>query len=185
MLVQESAWSERVVHAIAERVAQLGLGHPAVQGERGDDVHVVDSRIGREVEHCFDHALTHVGTAHRWQRQADVVERDRQLHAREQQLGEWVLIDRVEQRVEDRTVDVVDRIERLGAVDDAAATGWQLLETEAFTSPEHDRWRVAVHLEDESGARHQCFSFVGVRRSKAILIAPRRPAAAAWAIASS
>ena len=91
VLVERAARMERVVDAIAERVAQLVLVHPAVQAEGGDDVHVVDARLGGEVEHRLDHALAGVGRAHLRQRQADVVERDRQLHAGEQQRRQRIL----------------------------------------------------------------------------------------------
>ena len=109
MLVEHPARVERVVDAVTERVAQLVLVHPPVQAEGGDEVHVVDAGVGGEVEHGLDHPLAGVGAAHLRQRQADVVERDRQLHPREQQRGQRILIDRVEQRMADRAVDVVDR----------------------------------------------------------------------------
>ena len=108
VLVEHAARVERVVDAVAECVAQLVLVHPSVQAERGDDVHVVDAGLGRHVEHRLDHALADVGASHLRQRQADVVERDRQLHAGEQQRGQRVLVVRVQQRVLDRAVDVVE-----------------------------------------------------------------------------
>ena len=114
VLVEQAARRERVVHAVADGVAQLGLGHPPVQGEGADQVDVVDAGLGGEVEHGLDDALADVGPAHLRQRQADVVERDRQLHAREQQRRQRVLVDRVEQGVADRAVDVVERRQRLG-----------------------------------------------------------------------
>ena len=176
MLVERAARVERVVDPVAERVAQLVLVHPAVQAERGDDVHVVDAGVGGEIEHCFDDALAVVGRAHLRQRQADIVERDRQLHPREQLRRQRILVVRVQQRVADRAVDVVDRVERLGRIDHAAATGGQLLEAEVLAAPEHDRGSGAIHFEDESGARHQVpLSLM----SKATFTAPRRPAEAA------
>jgi len=98
-------------------------------------VHVVDSGCGRKIEHRFDHALARIGTTHLRQRQADVVERDGELHAREQLCGQWVLLVRVQQRMADRAVDVADRLERLGRVDHATATGGQLLEAEVLSTP--------------------------------------------------
>ena len=56
---------------------------------------VVDAGLGGEVEHGLDDPLADVGPAHLRQRQADVVEGDRQLHAREQQRRQRVLVDRV------------------------------------------------------------------------------------------
>ena len=70
---------------------------------------VVDAGLGGEVEHGLDDPLADVGPAHLRQRQADVVEGDRQLHPREQQRRQRVLVDRVEQGVADGAVDVVER----------------------------------------------------------------------------
>jgi hypothetical protein len=181
VLVQQTARGECVVHAVADGVAQFGLGHPSVQGEGGDDVHVVDATLGGEVEHGLDDALADVGAAHLRQRQADVVERDRQLHAGEQQLRERVLVDRVQQRMTDRAVDVVERLEWLRGVDDARAVRRQLLEAEPLAAPEQGRWRVAIDVEDETWSRHYFSSLM----SKTTLTAPRGPALAAWAMASA
>ena len=148
---------ERVVHAVAEGVAQLGLGHPPVQGEGGDQVHVVDAGLGGEVEHGLDHPLAHVGPAHLRQRQAHVVEGDRQPHAREQQGRQRVLVDGMVEGVADGAVDVVERRQRLGGVDHPAAVGRQLLEAEALAAPEQRGRRRAVDVEDESGSRHLSF----------------------------
>ena len=108
---------KRVVDAIAERVAQLVLVHPPVQTQRGDDVDVVDACVSGEIEHCLDDSLAVVGRAHLGQRQADVVEGDRQLHPREQLRGQRILVVRMQQRVADRAVDVFDRGQRLGRID--------------------------------------------------------------------
>ena len=64
MVVEATVGRERVVDPIAYGVAQLGLGHPAVEGEGGDEVHVVDAGLRGHVEHGFDHPLAHVRTAH-------------------------------------------------------------------------------------------------------------------------
>jgi hypothetical protein len=52
-----------------------------VQRERGDQVDVLDARAVGALEHLLDDPRADVRLAHRRQRQADVVERDRQLHA--------------------------------------------------------------------------------------------------------
>ena len=57
--------SEGVVHAVADRVPELGLGHAAVQGEGGDQVDIVDAGLRGDVEHGLDDPLAHVGAAHR------------------------------------------------------------------------------------------------------------------------
>ena len=51
--------------------------------------------------------------------------------------GSWSM--RVQQRVADGAVDVVDGRQRLGRVDDAAAAGRQLLEAEVLAAPEQHR----------------------------------------------
>ena len=144
-------FAKRFIH---ECVAQLVLVHAAVQAERGDQVHIVDTGFSDKVEHCLDHSLAVVGALHLRQRQADIVERDGQLHTREQQRGQRVLVDRVQQGMTDCPVDVLDRIERLRWVDHAAATGGQLFEAETLTAPEQDRRRGAIDIEDESGTGH-------------------------------
>ena len=155
MVVQRAVRRERVVHAVADGVPQLLLGHATVQRKRGDEVDVVDARGRGLVEHGFDHPLTDVGAAHRRQRQGDVVEADRELHARvEQRAQRLAVAERVRERMADLGVDVVDALERLGGVDDAAAAGGQPLEPEALAVVEQDRRRRPVDLEHEPGTRH-------------------------------
>ena len=181
VLVEHAARVEGVEDAVAEHVAQFVVVHPAVQPERSDDVDVVDAGLGGEVEHGFDDALTVVGSAHLGQRQARVVEHDRELHVGAEERRERLHVDRVEQRVADLAVEVVEARQRLGWVDHPAAVGGELLEAEPFAPPEQDGGRRAVDVEHESGAWHQAVFLM----SKAILVAPRRPAAAAWAMAST
>ena len=127
VLGQQAVRGEGVVDPVAERVAQLVLGHAPVQGERGDQHDVVDARLGRHVEHRLDDHLADVGRLHRRQRQRDVVEADRQLHARAQQRRQRVAVaDRVQQGVADGPVRVLDRLHRLGGVDDPAPLGQRL-----------------------------------------------------------
>ncbi len=182
VLGEQAAGLERVVDAIAECVTELELVHAAVQGERGDQLHVVDPGVGRHRQYLLDDPLAQVGAAHLGEWQRHVVEGDRQLHAREEQRRQRVHVDRVEQRGADGAVDVVDRIERLGRIDHPAAVGGELLQAEALTVPEQGGRRRLVDVEDETGSGHQESS---LRRSNAIFTAPRRPAVAAWAIAST
>ena len=178
---------EGVVDAVADGVAELGLGHATVEREGRDEVHVVDTGGGGQVEHGLDDALADVGPAHRRERQADVVERDGQLHARlEQRVQRGRVAERVVEGMADGGVGILEGLERLGRVEHAAATGGQLLEPEPLAVVEEDRWGRAVDLEDEPRTGHQMLSLSrSDRRSKAILTAPRAPAAAAWAMASS
>ncbi len=183
VVVEPALGGERVVDPVTDRAPQLGLGHPSVQCECGDELDVVDTGVGRHVEHGFDDALADVGPLHLGQRQRDVVERDRQLHPRTQQRGQRLGVERVEQRVADRTVDVVHAIERLGCVDGPGA-GRQLVQAQALAVVEQQRGSGAVDVEDEPGAGHQRFLSRSLRMSNAIFTPPRRPAVAACSIAS-
>ena len=76
--------------------------------------------------------------------------------------------------------------QRLARVEDPAAAGGEPLEPERLAVVEEDRRRGAIDVEDEAGTGHQMLSLSrSDRRSKAILTAPRVPASAAWAMASS
>ena len=158
VLVEHAARVEGVVDAVAEHVAQLVLVHPAVQTEGGDDVDVVDAGGGRQVEHGLDDPLAVVGAAHLGQRQAGVVEHDRQLHVGLQQRRQRLHVDRIEQGVADRAVEIFDSVQRLRRVDHPAAVGRQLLEAEPLAAPEQDRRRRPVDLEHESRTWHGEFS---------------------------
>ena len=83
---------------------------------------------------------------------------------------------------------------RLGRVDHAAAVGRQLLEAEPFAVPEQWRCRAVesstVDVEYEGrGSEASTVEYStgdrGHHGSKAIFTAPRRPAVAAWAMAST
>ena len=181
VVVEPATRSEGVVHPVADRVAQLVLGHAPVQGEGGDDLDVVDAGGGRRVEHRLDDALAHVGLAHLREREADVVEADGELHVGEEERGQRLRVaQRILERSGDRAVDVLHPRKRFRGVDDPATACGKLLEREALAVVEQDRWGGAVDVDDQSGAGHQ-----GVfLRSNAILVAPRRPASAAWEMAS-
>ena len=75
---------EGVEDAVAQGVAQLGVGHAPVQRQRRDQHHVVDAGLGGQLENLLDHELAHVGTAHGGERQRHVVEGDGERHARAQ-----------------------------------------------------------------------------------------------------
>ena len=183
MLGQQPVRGEGVIDPVAQGVTELVLGHAPVQGQSGDEHDVVDPGVGRHVEHGLDDHLADVGCLHRGERQRDVVEADRQLHAGVEQLGQRVAVaERMEQGVADGAVGIVERLHRLGRVDHPAALG-QGLGGEALAVPEQGRRRGLVHLEHETGtAAHRVCPFV---MSNAIFTDPRRPAAPAWATASS
>ena len=183
VLGEQAVRGEGVVDPVAQGVAQLRLGHAAVQGQGGHQHDVVDPRLGRHVQHRLDDHLAHVGRLHLRQRKGDVVEADRQLHAGRKQRRQRVAVThRVQQRVADGLVRILDRLDRLGRVDHPAPLG-QGLEGEALAVPEQGRWGRLVHLEHEAGsAAHRACPF---RTSNAIFTEPRRPAAPAWTTASS
>ena len=187
MVVEVALGRERVVDPVADGVAQLGLGHAAVQGQGGDEVHVVHAGGGGDVEHGLDDPLAHVGPPHRREGQADVVEADGELHARVQQRSQRrAVAEGLSQRTTDLGVGVLEGFERLAGVEDSAATGGETLQAQALAVVEQDGRGRAVDLEDEARAGHQRLSLSrSARRSKAILTAPRRPAVAAWSMASS
>ena len=155
VVVEQAVRRERVVHAVADGVAQLGLGHAPVQGQGGDQVDVVDARGRGEVEHRLDHALAHVGASHRGEREADVVEGDRELHPGPEQGAERLgVAEGVVEGVADGAVDVVERVEGLARVQHAAPAGGEPLEAERLAVVEQDRRGRLVDLQDEAGAGH-------------------------------
>ena len=85
VLGEEAVGGEGVVDPVAQGVAQLGLGHAAVERQGGDQHHVVHPGGRRQVEHLLDDELADVGGLHRGQREGDVVEADGEAHARAEQ----------------------------------------------------------------------------------------------------
>ncbi len=81
VVVGELVRPERAEDPLADDRLDLGRGHPAVQRVGDDQLDVVDAGLGGAREDGLDDPLADVGQAHRRQRQADVVEGDRQLHA--------------------------------------------------------------------------------------------------------
>ena len=123
------------------------------------------------------------------------------IEQRAQRLGvpEWIV-----EGVPDGLVRIGERRERLGPVDDPAPDG-EPFEPEALTVPDQRRRSRSVDLEDEAWPRAHFASLVVpaesgllgrtvldasrpdplLRMSNTIFTAPRRPAAAACATASS
>ena len=106
VVVERALRGEGVIDAIAERMTKLVLGHAAMERQRSDEVYVIDTGCGGHIEHLLDDALPNVGLPHGRQRQRDVVEGDRQLHAGLEELGQGIVVDRFEQRVTDRRFGV-------------------------------------------------------------------------------
>ena len=204
VLHQQAVGREGLEDAVAEGVAELGIGHPAVKSERGDQHDIVDAGVRREIEDRFDHPLAHVGGAHGRQGERDVVERDRQPHAREKQRAQRLgVTEGIVEGMSDRLVGIGERSKGLGPVDDPRPDG-KPLEPEALAVPNQGRRSRSVDFEDEAGPRAHIASLVvsaafglpalvlgasgpdpPLRMSNTIFTAPRRPAAAACATASS
>ena len=84
-------------------------------------MNVVNAVIGQRLEHHVKHPLAQVGPLHLRQRQADVVDRDRDAHVgvelREQRVG----VFRMQQRVANRYVGIGQRFKRRRRIDDPGA----------------------------------------------------------------
>ena len=48
-VVEKALGGERLVDTVPDRVAEFTLGHPTVDGQGGDQVHVIDTGVGRQV----------------------------------------------------------------------------------------------------------------------------------------
>ena len=156
VLQEPAVGRESIEDAVAQRVAQLGVGHAAVQPERGDEHHVVDASIGCQVEHRLDDPLAVVGPAHGRQWQGEVVKGDRQAHAGVQQFGErGAVAERLDQGAPDGRVGVGEGGQRFWRINDAAAVGGQAFEAETFPVPDEHGGCGAVYFEDEPGTGHQ------------------------------
>jgi len=160
-----------------------------VQRQGADQDDIIHAGGGGHVEHRLDDPLAVVRLFHGRQWQRDVVEGDREAHAGFQQRRQRRRVTgRVQQGEADGLVGVRQRLHRLGRVEDAAAH-WEAKQPESFAMPGEGGRGGTIDLEDEPGTRHQaCVSlernFRVFRRSKATLVAPRRPASAACWIAS-
>ena len=153
VVVERALRGEGVEHPLAQGVAQLVVGHPAVQGQSRDQVHVVHPRGGRHVEDLLDDPLADVGAPHGRQRQRDVVEGDGQLHSRPQPRRQRIGVERVQQGVADGLGGIGQAREGLGRVDDPAAARRQPLQAEALTVMEQDRRGRAVDIHHQAGPR--------------------------------
>ena len=154
VLLEAAVGGEGVVDPVAQHVAQLGLGGPAVQAVGGDEHDVVDAGLGRQLEDRLDHPLAVVGARHRGEGHGLVVEGDGELHPRPEQGPQGLAVaDGVLEGVADGAFGVVQGIDGLGRVDDPAAGG-QLLQPEALAVVEQDGRRRPVDLEDETGPAH-------------------------------
>jgi hypothetical protein len=138
---------------LADDVAQLVRGQPAVQRVRRDQLDVVHTGVGRHRQDGLDDALPDVRLLHRRQRDGNVVERDRQPHPGAQQLRQRLGLERVQQRVLDRFLDVPHRRQRLRRVHHPGAER-ETLQQEALTVVHEQRRCPVVHLKHKTWPRH-------------------------------
>ena len=154
VVVGELVGPEGKEHPLADGPADLGGGHPAVQRVGDDQFDVVDAGFGRPGQDRLDDALADVGQPHRRQRQADVVERDGELHARAQQFAQRRGVDRRVERGFDRGCRVVEAGKDLRRVDDAGAER-EAFEAQALAGVHEQRRGSFVDLENEAGTGHE------------------------------
>ena len=160
MIDEKSLRSECVVDAIANCVTKFVFGHAAMQRKRSDKHDVVDARSGCEFKHGLDDALTNVRALHWGEWQRDVVERDRELHARLKQGGKrFTVADWIHERVANGPVGILECFDGLGRIDHAAASRGKLLETETLSVVEENWRRRTIDVEDESWSRHDFVPF--------------------------
>jgi hypothetical protein len=128
-------------------MAQFGFGHASVQGQSGDEVHVVHAGGGGEVEDRFDDALAHIGSTHGREGQADVVEADRELHAgREKRPQRRRIAQRIVERQPDGGIGIIEGFKRLAGIEYPAAAGGQSFEAKGLAVVKEDGWRGAVYV---------------------------------------
>ena len=152
--VVQAIGPEGAVDALADHPADLLGRHPAVQRRRHDDLEVLHPGAGGQLDHVLEHALTHVRGHHRRQRDREVVDRDRELHPREQQLGQRLLIaGRLEQRATDLPVEVAQARQRIRRIHDARAEREPLHPVPLALVDDQGR-RPLVHLQHEPWSGH-------------------------------
>ena len=112
---------EGVVDLVTHHPAHFRFRQLPVERVRNDDVGVVDAVVGQKLEHHLERGLTGIGSHHRWQRQADVIDGDGHLHARLQLRVERIAAERVIDGVADRTARVRKSLYRRLRVDHPGA----------------------------------------------------------------
>ena len=156
---------ERTEDPLAHHPTDLVGGHPTVQGSGDDDLHVLDTVAGGQLDHLLEDPLPDVGQRHRRQRDRDVVHGDRELHAGLEQVGKRLGVPRgMQQGVTDRGVDVPDPGQSVRRVHDPRPQR-ELLHAEALALVDQERGRPFVHLQHESGSGHEVVSPVLVSSS--------------------
>src|SRR5581483_8719716 len=181
--VREVVRVEGAEHALPHRVLDLVRGHPAVQRVRHRELEVLDARSCGELDDLLEDELAHVGGPHRRQGQRDVIDRDRELHPRPEELGKRFGVQGVRDRVPDRPAHVPDPRQRVRWVDHPRAER-ELLQPEPLALVDQERRGPLVHLQHEPRPRHVRNPLYSACGSNATFNVPSLPAASAWSIAS-
>jgi hypothetical protein len=134
-------------HLLADHPLDLGIGHPAVEAERDDDVNVVDAVVGEHLAHDLEHELPDIGRAHDRQRHRDVIDRDRDLHPRRQHRVQRIGVLGMVQRVADRRARVRHAGHRPFRVDDTRPDR-EILDQEVLAVEHDPRCGVGVDRDD-------------------------------------
>ena len=150
--VREVVRVEAAVHALADHPLDLRGVHPTVQRGGHDQLHVLDARPSRHLDHVLQDPLPDVRGRHGRKRDRDVVDRDRELHPGAQEVGQRLRVShRMAQRMLDRAVHVADPGKGIGRVHHARAEG-ELLHAEALPLV-HQQGRCAfVHITSRPNA---------------------------------
>ncbi len=157
--------------------------HPPVQRVGHRQLDVLDAAARGELDHLLEDQLADVGALHRRQRQRDVVDRDRELHPRLQELAQRLAVERVVERVADRLADALDPGQRVGRVDHPRPER-ELLQPEPLALVDEERRRPLVDVQHEPRSGHVALPVQSVLGSNATRRVPSRPAPSAWSIAS-
>ena len=146
--------------ALANDAADLRFGHAAMQRGRDHQVHIVNAIIGKRLQHLVEKALADVGPAHLRQREAEVVDRDRDAHIGTQLREQRVLVLGMQERVANGLVGVGQRVERRRRIDHAGADR-QFLEKKFLAIRDDAALRAPIELDDQLAARADFMAHLG------------------------
>ena len=115
-------------------------------------MHVVNSVIGKRLQHLVQKTLANIGPPHLRQRQTDVVDSDRHPHVRAQLREQRILVLGMEQGVANRLVGVGQRLQRRRRIDHARSHR-QLLEQEFLAARNDSPLRAPIHRHHQIAPR--------------------------------
>ena len=146
VVVVEAFGVEGIEDAFADHPLDLVGGHSPVERDGDDEMNVLDAVPVHHVDEDFERRLTNVRSLHRRQRHAQIVNRNRHLHARLQLREERVAVVRVIERVANRRLAVGQAFDRLVRVDDARPDR-QIFQNKIHARGDDARRAVAVDVD--------------------------------------